>query len=364
MLLFVPARPQPLPPHAVSCAAVSLLVPRLQDRACRPSSPAFDPATRELVRAMPARDLETAHRPFSCRYQTTPSVHHLRVCVRLPPIPKSALAPHAPVQAIGSCIPPHTNSTKYCHFLVQIRHRVTDPFASLYAAAYQVPLVSVSSWCHARRAGDLVRRKIRLPKRPGGLPRLPAAKPLISPFTIRRLRRSELPADTIALARFLIGKIVVRELAGACLSGRIVETEAYPQRDPAAHHFRGPTTRNRSMFLRRGHAYVYFSYGNHFMLNVSAEVYGIGGGVLIRALATNKGIQQIDLHRKTTRLRVLARRPGRLASALRIDRPLDGTDLCAPGPLWLGAIASPRSSSMEATRALLLGKSPRIGITR
>jgi len=193
---------------------------------------------------------------------------------------------------------------------------------------------------------------------------LPAAKPLEAPFTIRRLRRSELPADTVTLARFLIGKIVVRELLGARLSGRIVETEAYPQRDPAAHHFRGPTPRNRSMFLRRGHAYVYFSYGNHFMLNVSAEIPGIGGGVLIRALEPLDGIQQMEHHRKTTRLLDLARGPGRLASALHIDRSLDGADLCAPGPLWLGAIVSARSSATEPRRSLLLGKSPRIGITR
>ncbi len=211
--------------------------------------------------------------------------------------------------------------------------------------------------------GDLGRRKIRLPNRPGGLLRLPAAKPLEASFTIRRLRRSELPADTVALARFLIGKIVVRELAGARLSGRIVETEAYPQRDPAAHHFRGPTLRNRSMFLRRGHAYVYFSYGNHFMLNVSAEIPGIGGGVLIRALEPLEGIQQMEHHRKTTRLLDLARGPGRLASSLCIDRSLDGTDLCAPGPLWLGAIVTLRSSAIESRRALLLGKSRRIGIT-
>src|SRR5262249_2919157 len=83
---------------------------------------------------------------------------------------------------------------------------------------------------------------------------------------VRRLRRAELPAATIEMARFLIGKVIVRELPIGRLSGRIVETEAYPPQDPAAHHFRGPTPRNRSMFLRRGHAYVYFSYGNHFML--------------------------------------------------------------------------------------------------
>jgi DNA-3-methyladenine glycosylase len=113
------------------------------------------------------------------------------------------------------------------------------------------------------------------------------------PILIRRLRRRDLPAGTIALARFLIGKVIVRELPSGRVAGRIVETEAYPPRDPAAHHFRGPTPRNRSMFLRRGHAYVYFTYGNHFMLNVSSEVPGIGGGVLIRALEPTEGIAQM-----------------------------------------------------------------------
>jgi DNA-3-methyladenine glycosylase len=194
---------------------------------------------------------------------------------------------------------------------------------------------------------------------------LPALTPREAPASVRRLRRAELPADTVALARFLIGKIVVRELPGTRLSGRIVETEAYPQRDPAAHHFRGPTPRNRSMFLRRGHAYVYFSYGNHFMLNVSAEIAGIGGGVLIRALEPLEGISQMEQHRKTTRLLDLTRGPGRLASALRIDRSLDGTDLCVPGPLWLGAVTvQPRPPSVPGPRALILGKTPRIGITR
>jgi DNA-3-methyladenine glycosylase len=194
---------------------------------------------------------------------------------------------------------------------------------------------------------------------------LPALTPREAPASIRPLRRAELPADTVALARFLIGKVVVRELPGTRLSGRIVETEAYPQRDPAAHHFRGPTPRNRSMFLRRGHAYVYFSYGNHFMLNVSAEVAGIGGGVLIRALEPLEGIPQMEQHRKTTRLLDLTRGPGRLASALRIDRSLDGVDLCASGPLWLGALTiQRRAAPAAASQALVLAKSPRIGITR
>src|SRR5260370_6668182 len=137
------------------------------------------------------------------------------------------------------------------------------------------------SW---RLRGSLPGRKIGLPHRLGGLPRLPAVTPRQAPISIRRLRRAELPTDTVALARFLIGKIVVRELPGARLSARIVETEAYPPRDPAAHHFRGPTPRNRAMFLRRAHAYVYFRCGNHFMLNVSAEVAAVSGDALIRAL--------------------------------------------------------------------------------
>jgi DNA-3-methyladenine glycosylase len=189
-------------------------------------------------------------------------------------------------------------------------------------------------------------------------------------ISIRRLRRAELPTGTIALARFLIGKVIVRELPSATLSGRIVETEAYPPRDPAAHHFRGPTPSNRSMFLRRGHAYVYFTYGNHFMLNVSAEFPEVGGGVLLRALEPLDGIEQMHLHRETTHLLDLTRGPGRLASALQIDRRLDGIDLCAPGPLWLGTLLrhgtrqKHRTSRSSGAVSSNIGTSKRIGITR
>jgi DNA-3-methyladenine glycosylase len=185
------------------------------------------------------------------------------------------------------------------------------------------------------------------------------------PVNIRRFRRAELPAGTVALARFLIGKVIVRELPTGRLAGRIVETEAYPPRDPAAHHFRGPTPRTRSMFLRRGHAYVYFSYGNHFMLNVTSELPGVGGGVLIRALEPLEGIEQMHLHRGTSRVLDLTRGPGRLASALQIDRRLDGVDLCAPGPLWIGAL-TPVSvpDAAKTAQKSQLGISKRIGITR
>jgi DNA-3-methyladenine glycosylase len=176
-----------------------------------------------------------------------------------------------------------------------------------------------------------------------------------SEFTIRRLRRSELPFGTIALARFLIGKVVVHDLPAGRLSGRIVETEAYPPGDPAGHHFRGPTPRIRSMYLAPGHSYVFFNYGAHFMLNVVSEPAGTAAAILIRALEPLHGIELMQQHRNTARLLDLTRGPGRLAAAFRIDRGHDGLDLCAPGPLWLGVTRHPTGP---------IGKSVRIGISR
>ena len=92
----------------------------------------------------------------------------------------------------------------------------------------------------------------------------------------RSLARSELPIDTVSLARYLIGKVLVRELPEGVASGRIVETEAYVVGDAAGHAYRGMTRRNRSLFLERGHAYIYLAYGSSYMLNVSSEMPGIG----------------------------------------------------------------------------------------
>ncbi|HYL62816.1 MAG TPA: DNA-3-methyladenine glycosylase [Candidatus Methylomirabilis sp.] len=175
------------------------------------------------------------------------------------------------------------------------------------------------------------------------------------------MRRAELPSDTLELARFLIGKIVVRELPEGRMSGRIVEAEGYPPGDPAGHHFRGPTKRNRSLFLRPGHVYVFFNYGMHFMLNVSSEKAGIGGGVLIRALEPLEGIDLMRRHRKMTQLVDLTRGPGRLAAALRIDRKLDGLDLFAKGPLWIGVVK--RSPLSRGRSEGEIGTAVRIGIT-
>ena len=174
-------------------------------------------------------------------------------------------------------------------------------------------------------------------------------------ISVRRICRSELPADTVKLSRFLIGKVVVHELPAGRVSGRIVETEAYPPGDPAGHHFRGPTPRIKSMYLAPGHVYVFFNYGAHFMLNVVSEPPETAAAILIRALEPLEGIEIMQRHRKTAVLLDLTRGPGRLAQALQIDRRHDGIDLCADEKLWLGEITNPTG---------LIGKSVRIGITR
>jgi len=171
----------------------------------------------------------------------------------------------------------------------------------------------------------------------------------------RLLNRAELPIDTGQLARFLIGKVLVRMLPEGMAGGRIVETEAYDIGDPAGHAYRGMTPRNRALFLERGHAYVYLAYGISFMLNVSSEAAGVGAGVLIRAIEPTVGITIMQRNRDTERLRDLVRGPGRLCAALGIDRRLDGLDLCQAGPLWLGSDGQAPGE---------IGQSKRIGITR
>jgi len=176
-----------------------------------------------------------------------------------------------------------------------------------------------------------------------------------TPSCLRRLSRADLPSDTTALARFLIGKYIVRFLDGIMLAGRIVETEAYGVDDAASHAYRGMTARNRSMFLAPGHAYVYFIYGTSYMLNVSSEPAGIGAGVLLRALEPARGIDRMTALRGGVRLSDIARGPGRLTASMRIDRSLDGQDLCADGPLWLAQNPDPDPP---------IAVSVRIGISR
>lgn len=177
-----------------------------------------------------------------------------------------------------------------------------------------------------------------------------------SQCSVDRLRRQNLPVDTIALARYLIGKTLVHELPAGRLSGRIVETEAYPPGDAAGRAFRGKTPGNQSLFLGRGYCHIYFTYGSSFMVNVASEEPGIGAGVLLRALEPLEGIGTMKRFRKTTSERDIARGPGRLAQAMHIiDLRYDGVDLCAAGPLWLGTAVRPIAS---------IGSSRRIGLTR
>jgi len=172
---------------------------------------------------------------------------------------------------------------------------------------------------------------------------------------MRRLKRADLPVDTPTLARFLIGKTLVRDAPEGRTSGRIVEVEAYVPGDASGHAYTGESDRNRSLFLRRGHAYVYFIYGMHFCVNVSGERPGIGAGVLLRALEPIDGVAIMQARRCAHRTVDLARGPGRLAQAMAVDRRLDGIDLCSRSPLWLASEVRPPGR---------VATSPRIGISK
>jgi len=173
--------------------------------------------------------------------------------------------------------------------------------------------------------------------------------------SLKRLRRADLPMGTMELAQYLLGKTLVHQLPTARLSGVIVETEAYPPGDAAGRAFRGKTKGNQTLFLGRGYCYVYFTYGSSFMVNVTSEEPGVGAGVLLRALEPLEGIETMQRFRKTTRMRDIARGPGRLAQSMQIDKRYDGIDLCAGEALWLGTPARPIAA---------VGSSTRIGLTR
>lgn len=153
----------------------------------------------------------------------------------------------------------------------------------------------------------------------------------------RPFPRDELLAPAPASARRLLGAVLVRaEGEGAPTAVRIVETEAYREDDPASHTFRGRTPRNAVMFGRPGHAYVYFTYGMHWCVNVACEPEGVGAAVLVRAGVILEGpglagAAQVRARRGPRhRDRELLAGPARLTQALAVDRTLDGADLCVP----------------------------------
>lgn len=172
---------------------------------------------------------------------------------------------------------------------------------------------------------------------------------------LHSLGPEELPHGTLALAKFLLGKVLVRDGPGGRQTGRIVETEAYPPGDDAGHARSGRTARNASLFLARGHVYVYRAYGISMMLNISSEREGVGAGVLIRALEPLTGIEEMRQRRGLEDIYRLTKGPGCLTQALAIDLSLDGTLYEAGSALWLGD---------DGLVAPVIGRSVRIGIAR
>ncbi len=108
---------------------------------------------------------------------------------------------------------------------------------------------------------------------------------------VKPLPRSFYQRSAVQVAKDLLGKYFVRKLGKKTLVGKIVETEAYREGDPASHSYRGKTRRNEVMFWRGGHLYVYFTYGMHFCANVVTGPEGRGEAVLIRAVEPIEGIE-------------------------------------------------------------------------
>jgi DNA-3-methyladenine glycosylase len=165
-----------------------------------------------------------------------------------------------------------------------------------------------------------------------------------------RIRRRALPLDTVALARFLIGKRLVHVTRHGRIAGRIVETEAYPPGDPTGYARPGLTTSNAPLFRERGFGYVRMVYGACLTLNIASEKEGVGAAVLIRALEPTEGIGLMQRLRPGSRLVDLARGPGRLCAALGIGRALSGEDLCTSERLFLERSRGPEAGIRVSTR--------------
>ncbi len=161
-----------------------------------------------------------------------------------------------------------------------------------------------------------------------------------------------LRGGTAAAARALLGAVLVRDLGGSRLAGRVVEVEAYlGASDAACHSFKGKTARNAAMFGPPGRAYVYFIYGFHHCLNVVTRPEGAPEAVLVRALEPLEGL---DVMRKNRKGREnLTSGPGVLCQALAIDRTFDGHDLRRPPLRLLRGAPVPDAS---------VGTGPRVGV--
>jgi DNA-3-methyladenine glycosylase len=179
------------------------------------------------------------------------------------------------------------------------------------------------------------------------------------PLTWPPLPDSFYLAKADIVARALLGCYLVHASHDGCTVGRIVETEAYFNDDPASHAFRGETPRNRAMFGQGGTAYVYRSYGVHWCFNVVVGSAGDGTAVLIRALEPVFGETVMMQRRGLNDVRELMRGPGKLTTAMGIDVNHNTTTLLRP-PLfislgsWVGdVVVTPRIGISRGEELLL-----------
>lgn len=192
-----------------------------------------------------------------------------------------------------------------------------------------------------------------MPRAPSHALHLPATPPPGPPL-VRAAIDFAAPAHEVA--RRLIGVTLLVDGVG----GRIVETEAYDQSDPASHTFGGPTARNAAMFGPPGCAYVYRSYGLHWCINTVCREAGHGAGVLLRALEPTHGIGTMQARRGLEDVHLLCAGPGRLAQALGIDASFNGRPLHLP-PF---ALLEPDAAGAPGCHPVGVVAGPRIGISK
>ncbi|WP_128377970.1 DNA-3-methyladenine glycosylase [Streptomyces cavernae] len=156
----------------------------------------------------------------------------------------------------------------------------------------------------------------------------------------------------------LLGRLLVRSTPDGPIELRLTEVEAYDgANDPGSHAYRGRTARNGVMFGPPGHAYVYFTYGMWHCLNLVCGPEGIASGVLLRAGEITEGAELARKRRLSARYdKELAKGPARLATALDIDRALDGADVCAPGEAPLAIFSGTPTPSHQVLNG------PRTGV--
>lgn len=143
-----------------------------------------------------------------------------------------------------------------------------------------------------------------------------------------KLSRKFYSRSTKTIAKELLGKILVHKTKKGILKGKIVETEAYlGLNDPGSIGYKKVKNIPKSLLKKPGHAFVYFTYGNHWMLNVVAKKIGLLGAVLIRALEPLEGLDIMERNRKTNDARNLTNGPGKLTQAFEINKTHDSMDL-------------------------------------